>query len=48
MAFAKHTSLGISLAEKLNSSFFFPYKHYFGLKLSFGSQNHAIDNLSTA
>ena len=32
-AFSKHTSLGISLAEKLNSSFFFPHKHYFGLKL---------------
>ena len=32
-AFAKHISLGISLTEKLNSSFFFPHKHYFGLKL---------------
>ena len=32
-AFAKHTSLSISLAEKLNSSFFFPHKHYFDLKL---------------
>ena len=30
--FAKHTSLGISLVEKLNSSFF-PHKYYFGLKL---------------
>ena len=32
-ALAKNTSLGISLAEKQNFSFFFPYKHYFGLKL---------------
>ena len=31
--FAKHTSLGISLTEKLNLSFF-PHKHYFDLKLS--------------
>ena len=30
--FSKHTSLGISLAEKLNSSFF-SHKHYFDLKL---------------
>ena len=32
-AFSKHTSLDISLAEKLNSSFFFLHKYYFGLKL---------------
>ena len=32
-AFAKHTNLGINLTEKLNSSFFFPHKHYFSLKL---------------
>ena len=31
-AFVKHTSLCISLIEKLNSSFF-PHKYYFVLKL---------------